>query len=154
MTTLNDNSAGQPRRYPIPAHSIKAASALQPSTAAAAATATSRHLLDAPSTNLAFLPTHTAPTNVLLLTTGSPGGAVADIMDVEMLPSADNTEPTIVVTLDVVHKPDIISELQEHPEQTLDSHAHYHYFLPAGVTLDAAKFLALLKTSAGSFAGG
>jgi hypothetical protein len=71
-----------------------------------------------------------------------------------MLHSGNNAEPTITMTLDVVHKPHIFSELQKHPRQTLDSHAHYHYYTPAGVTLDAAKFLALLKSSVGGIAGG
>ncbi len=161
VALLNDQAAGQPRRYPIPAFSIQAASALQPTTppTAAAATATSRHLLSThdsiPSVKPTPLPTHTAPTSVLLLTPGSPIGAVADIMAVDMLQGDDNasSEPVIALTLDVVHQPHIISELKAHPKQRLDSSAHYHFHVPAGVTLDAAKFLDLLKDSAGGIAG-
>jgi len=120
---------------------------------AAAATATSRRLLDT-HTSLALQPPRIAPINVLLLTSGSSIGAVADIMDAVMLQCGDDDQPTITLTLDVVHTPHITSELQKHPKQTLDSHAHYHYFTPASVTLNAAKFLAMLKTSAGGMAGG
>jgi hypothetical protein len=127
VATLNSKAAaaGQPRKFALAAPSINAASALRPH---AAAIATSRHLLetpdDDPSSDVALCP-HAVPSSVLLLTTGLPIGAVADIMGVELLPSGDGTEPTIAFTLDVVHKPDTISELQQHPKQSLDDDAHY-----------------------------
>lgn len=127
VAALNGQAVGQPRRFPIPGYSIKAASALQANTplAAAPATATSRHLLtthdstsSTPSTNPTLLPTHTAPTSVLLLTSGSPVGAVADIMAVDMPGTEDSTEAVVTLTLDVVHRPHAVSELHKHPKQT------------------------------------
>jgi hypothetical protein len=93
------------------------------------------------------------PSSVLLFTTGSPIGAVADILNVEMLPSRDGTEPTVSFTLDVVRKPDTISKLKQHPKQTLDDDAHHHFYTPDGVTVDADRFLTLLKTSTGRLTG-
>jgi hypothetical protein len=145
VAALNNKAPGKPPRFPFPVDSLNAASALLPDTAAA--TATSRHLLD--TQDSPKLRTWPAPPSVLLLTTGSPVGAVADIVDAEWMSSGDGSEP-IILTLNVVHKPEIISELQQHPVQTQDSHAHYHFYTPAGVTVDAVKFL---KTSAGGLAG-
>jgi hypothetical protein len=143
---VNQKTGYKTHMYPIPSVALGLASALTTPPAATVesvvqhAVAAGQHW------------THPAPTNVLLLPTGHSLGAVADIMSVEMS-EVTGSAPTITLTLDVVHKPRFVSELQEHGAQSLDESAHYHYLLPAGVALDADKFLALLKTTNGAVAG-
>ena len=96
--------------------------------------------------------TRTAPTNMLLLIPGQGVGAVADLMSVELDDSVA-AAPAVTLTLDVVHKPHMVNELTHHDKQTLDDKAHYHYFTPAGVSVDAAKFLAALKASGNHLQG-
>jgi hypothetical protein len=79
-------------------------------------------------------------------------GAVADIMSVETS-DVTGSGPIVTLTLDVVHTPHFVNELEAHGVQSLDKTAHYHYLLPAGVTLDADKFLALLNAANGAVAG-
>jgi hypothetical protein len=134
--------------YPVPAVAVRASSALTDTPAHSLASI----LQQADAAGLRTSWTHTAPTNVLLLPDGQPTGAAADIMSVEMSDES-SASPVITLTLDVVHAPQVISELQEHPTQTLDDHAHYHFFLPEGVKLDAAKFMSLLKAQGGKLAG-
>lgn len=151
VTALNTKVADKAaERFPVAAYALQAASALLPSNAA---TATVRRLLsdsDDPN-NQPWVPSRDAPTNVLLLPAGSAVGAVADIMSVEAVNTP--SEPAIVLTLDIVHKPEVTSELQSHPTQTLDDHAHYHFYAPAGVSIDADRFLDMVKSSAHSFSG-
>jgi hypothetical protein len=87
---------------------------------------------------------------MLMLIPGHALGAVADII------SADLTEegsPAVTLTLDVVHQPRMVSEFEEHPQQTLDDHAHYHFFTPAGVSVDAAKFLSVSQAAGNRLPG-
>jgi hypothetical protein len=144
---VNQKTGYKPHLYPVPSLGLGLASALTTPPAAATVDSVVQHAVAAGQKW-----THPAPTNVLLLPTGHSVGAVADIMSVEMS-EVTGSAPTVTLTLDVVHKPRFISELQEHDTQSLDESAHYHYLLPAGVTLDAAKFLTLLETTNGAVAG-
>jgi hypothetical protein len=94
--------------------------------------------------------THTAPTNMLLLIPGQGVGAVADIMSAELSESGPRV---VTLTLDIVHNPRMVSELEDHPKQTLDEQAHYHYLIPAGVSVDAARFLAVVKAAGNTLQG-
>ena len=96
--------------------------------------------------------TRSVPTNMLLLIPGQGVGAVADLMSVELDESVA-AAPAVTLTLDVVHKPHMVNEFTHHNTQTLDDDAHYHYFTPAGVSVDAAKFLAALKASGNHLKG-
>lgn len=146
MEGVNQKTGSQPQLYPIPSVALGLASALT-TPPAATVEAVVQHVVASGQRW-----THQAPTNVLLLPNGHSMGAAADIMSVEMS-EVTGSGPTITLTLDVVHEPHFISELQEHDPQSLDESAHYHYLLPAGVALDADKFLALLKASNGAVAG-
>lgn len=114
LTTLvnKKNIDLQPAKvYPIPAVALGLASALAtPPPADTVETVVQR----AEAAGQAW--THPAPTNVLLLADGNPTGAVADIMSVEMSGTTEGS--VITLTLDVVHKPHVISEVQEHGVQT------------------------------------
>jgi hypothetical protein len=59
----------------------------------------------------------------------------------------------VTLTLDVVHEPHMVNEFIDRSAQTLDNDAHYHYFTPAGVSVDAAKFLATLGASGNHLQG-
>jgi hypothetical protein len=78
-------------------------------------------------------------------------GAIADILSVAVGPARDDpTKSVATLELEVVHKPNVVSELQQHPLQTRDESAHYHFGLPTGVQHDAARLLSMV---AGSKAG-
>lgn len=72
--------------------------------------------------------------------------AVSDQETIHPQQAASLAQETVSLTLDILHQPRLVPELEPHPDQTLDSAAKYHFFMPAGVTLDAARFLALLQT--------
>lgn len=129
-------------QFPVPRLSLASASALLPPSSP---TGTMRHVAGTPQDKPRL--THHAPVNCLLLPAGSALGAIADIMSVQAV-NPTGSEPLIVLTLDVVHEPKLVSELTDHPHQTLDENAHYHFFTPADVTVDAAAFLNTLKASA------
>lgn len=154
VKALNAKTAGNktaPPRYPNGAEAIRAASAIQPANSVGGV-AVSRHLLSTAAGNdQGGCATHTAPTNALLLLDGAAIGAVADIMSVD----ADTASSSISVTLDVVHTPGpAVSEFTPHGGQTLDKNAHYHFFTPADVSVDAARFLKLVEGAAKEPAGG
>lgn len=134
-------SGYKPHLYPIPAVALEASSVLKPTS--------SEHTQDlvkqAEASGQRELWTHTAPTNALLLLNGHPTGAIADVISVKL-----DAAESVTLTLDVVHQPKLISELQDHGKQTLDEHSHYHLFTPSEVAVDAAKFLAQLASSAQS----
>jgi len=148
VEALNQRTSFKPHLYPRPAASLDTASPFT------TPTSTIDQLVQrAEAVGQRDYWTHTAPTNVLLLPTGHATGAIADIMAVDMTDSADGSAPAITLTLDVVHAPRIVNELQQHGKQTLDDDAHYHFFTPAGVTVDAKAFLALLASAGGSMQG-
>ncbi|KAI8463858.1 MAG: hypothetical protein J3K34DRAFT_134260 [Monoraphidium minutum] len=84
-----------------------------------------------------------APTSALLLVPGAPVAAVADIMGVTLVPSGD----AVTLRLHVVEDPHMVSELAAHNTQTLDTAAHYHLVPPAGVEVDARRFLEMAEAS-------
>jgi hypothetical protein len=96
--------------------------------------------------------TYTAPTSILMLMPGQGLGAVADVMSVKEEVTKTGT-PAVTLTLDVVHAPHIFGEFDEHPKQTLDEDAHYHFDTPAGVSVDAARFLGVVQAAGGKLPG-
>jgi hypothetical protein len=48
----------------------------------------------------------------------------------------------VTMTLRIVHQPHLLSEFDMHPHQTMDEHAHYHFYSP--LEISASKFLAML----------
>lgn len=79
--------------------------------------------------------THKAAPSAMLLLPGQRTAAVGDVQYV----SKDGD--AIDLTIDIVHKLHTFSEFKPHGLQYHDSRAHYHFHPPAGVELDAAKFL-------------
>lgn len=75
-------------------------------------------------------------------------GAVADILSVAVGPARDDpTKSVATLELEVVHSPQVVSELQLHPLQTQDKSAHFHFALPTGVQPDAPQLLRLVTGS-------
>lgn len=89
--------------------------------------------------DLHLLWTHSAAPSAMLLLPGQALAAVADVPHV----AADGDH--VVMTLDLVHNPHTFSELVKHGVQQHNSAAHYHFYTPAGVEVDAAKCLARMK---------
>lgn len=87
---------------------------------------------------------------MVLLVPGQGFGAVADFLSADLV---EEGPPAITPTLDIVHTPRLVSEFEDHPVQTLDDHAHYHNFTPAGVSIDAAKFLRVLQAAGSNLQG-
>lgn len=89
---------------------------------------------------------HLAAPSALLQWPGKGVAAVADFVDV----SLENDNKTAVLTLDIVHR--ILNNFSEfviHSAQyTGDDRAHYHFFVPAGTVIDAARFQDMLKEAA------
>lgn len=77
-----------------------------------------------------------APASTLLLLPGRRHAAVADIMAVERAGPGE-----VALTLALVASPLMVSELDEHPHQSLAADPHYHFHTPAGVEVDAAAFM-------------
>jgi hypothetical protein len=48
----------------------------------------------------------------------------------------------VTMTLRIVLQPHLVSEFDMHPHQTMDEHAHYHFYSP--LEISASKFLAML----------
>ena len=145
VEVVNQKSSYNPHLYPIPAVALAASSVLT----TASSQDTQVLVKQAEAAGQRRLWTHTAPTNALLLLNGHPTGAIGDVMSVKLDAASPSTgaAESVTLTLDVVHQPKLISELQDHGKQTLDEHSHYHQFTPSGVAVDAAKFLAQLASS-------
>lgn len=74
-------------------------------------------------------------------------------MAIEYMKSLTAGQSTISLILDVVHTPKIVSELEKHDPQILDESAHYHFFTPAGVSVDAAKFVEFVQQQGQTITG-
>lgn len=87
-----------------------------------------------------------------------PGQAAAAVADIHHLAATINGQDSVVLTLDIVHQPFTFSEFVEHGLQYYDERSHYHFHAPAGVELDAAKFLDKVEEArrapAGEFGSG
>lgn len=145
VSAVNKHGSG-PALYPRAAVAAQASSLLAP----AASPSIARFVAAAEAAGQRTLWTHPAPPSMLLLLPGKGVGAVADIMSAKLTESGT---PAVTLTLDIVHAPQTISEFEDHPLQTLDDHAHYHFFAPAGVTIDASKFLKALQAAGNQVPG-
>lgn len=147
LADINKQSGDNSRPFPKPSLAHKAASLLYP---------TEADLLDYTARAEAFgdhrIWTHCSAPNVLLYptTNGAGFGAVADVLNVEESPDSDGA---ITLTLDIVHEPKIVNELEGHPKQTMDERSHYHWLAPQGIDVDANKMLSLVSSSGGMLQG-
>lgn len=150
MSAINQQSSG-PTLYPRTAVAAAACSLVKTGGDPKIATAfVQRYIATAEAVGHRFLWAHTVPHNVVLLVPDQGVGAVAELI------SADLTEtgsPAVTLTVDVVHAPRMTSELVDHPKQTLDENAHYHFLTPAGVSIKAAKFLSVLQGAGNKLQG-
>jgi hypothetical protein len=152
VSAINQRAGSSgPTLYPRACVAAQASSVLGPSSdTSVTPPSVSQYVSAAEAAGQRDLWTDTAPTNMLLLLPGQGVGAVADVVAAEL---SDAGQAVVTLTLDVVHDPHIVSELAEHPKQTLDEHAHYHFFTPAGVSVDAERFLAMLEAAGGRLPG-
>eukprot|EP00775_Hariotina_reticulata_P000481 gene481-750_t len=77
----------------------------------------------------------------------SNGDIANDSEGVEQVPP----DEVLTMTLRVVHEPHLISEFDMHPPQTMDEHAHYHFYSP--LEISASKFLGMLDDARGAAGG-
>jgi hypothetical protein len=134
------------KRYPIPGVATLASSALHPEQ-------------DTPDTLGTVIASqekkrlrwnHLAAASAIVML---PGQAAAAVADVHHLAAAQGQADTLVLTLDIVDQPFTFSEFVEHGLQYYDDRAHYHFHAPAGVELDAAKFLDKVQEAHGAPSG-
>eukprot|EP00775_Hariotina_reticulata_P013887 gene13887-14007_t len=89
--------------------------------------------------------------------------AIADVIRVDLAtlpPSNDSItggenenhegppQEVITMTLRIVHQPHLLNEFDMHPHQTMDEHAHYHFYSP--LEISASKFLDILSDARGA----
>lgn len=123
--------------YPLPAVALAASSALKPP---CPSQRVHNVVEQAEAANKRHLWTHRAPPNILMLPSGQHFGAIADVVSVRL-----DQQGVLTADLEVVHAPQLVSELQEHPDQDLQDKPHYHFYTPPGVQLSATRLLDMLR---------
>lgn len=133
-------------RYPIPGVASLASSALHPPADVPDTLGTV--ITSQEKQHLRWM--HKAAASAVLML---PGQAAAAVADIHHLAAATNGQDSVVLTLDIVHQPFTFSEFVEHGLQYYDERSHYHFHAPAGVELDAAKFLDKVEEAQGAPTG-